>query len=280
MTSDFSHQDWHDRSFRGKDLRKMSFESADVRGCDFRGAQLTGATFKNATLGRTRRQMGVVAITVIPLVILAFHAFSHMFFGGLGTIRDDPAWGYVLALQISLALAGGMTGLQSKLHQISSHPASSHPASSHLASSHPASSHLAHQQALAYPHWLQLGTAMIGTMAICALIGFFYGGTLSGNNPRVAITASVGLGCVGLMIGRGLGPRWLTAGLTMAGAIAAYGFFLTAGTNASTLFHGQKYAPGVLWLGVSALYLKWTLDALTFASRRINAAMSTCFDPF
>ncbi|MEM9216670.1 MAG: pentapeptide repeat-containing protein [Cyanobacteria bacterium P01_F01_bin.150] len=259
MTVDFPHQDWRDCSFRGKDLRQISFELADVRGCDFRGAQLAGATFKNAKLGRTRRQMIVVAIAVMAMVILAFHAFSHMFFGGLGTIRDDPAWGYVLALQISLALAGGMTGLQ----------ACSYPLWQRLG-----------QTPSGYFHWFRVGTAMIGVMASCALIGFFYGGDLSGNNPQVAIATSVVLGIVGLAIGKGLGPRWLLAGLTLVGAIAAYGFFLTSGTNASSLFYGQRYALSFLWLGVSALYLKWTLDAFMFAIRRINAAMSTCFDPF
>ena len=252
MTADFSHQDWRDRSFRGQELQQATFEGADVRGCDFRGANLTGVTFKNAKLGRTRRHMILVIMTVTPLVLLAFHAFSHMFFGGLGTIRQDPAWGYVLALQISLALAGGMTALQA----------------------------LWHRSDKLCPHWLRLSTGMLGMMASCALIGFFYGGDWSDNNPKIAIASAVGLGLIGLGIGRGIGPRWLIAGLTMVGAIAAYGFFLTAGTNASTLIHGQKYALGFLWLGISALYLKWTLDTLSFASQRINAAMTTCFDPF
>ena len=252
MTADFSHQDWRDRSFRGQDLQQADFEGADVRGCDFRGAILTGVTFKNAKLGRTRRHMLLVAMTVTPLALLAFHAFSHMFFGGLGTIRQDPAWGYVLALNISLALAGGMTGLQPCWHRSTKD----------------------------YPQWLPVGTAMIGTMASCALIGFFYGGDLSDNNPQVAIATAVVLGLIGLVIGRGVGPRWLTAGLTMVGAIAAYGFFLTAGTHASTLLHGQEYSLGVFWLGISAVYLKWTLDALSLATQRVNAAMSTCFDPF
>lgn len=252
MGVDFSHQDCRDRSFRRQNLRQASFEGADVRGCDFRGANLTDVTFKNAKLGRTRRHMMVVAITVIPLVLCAFHAFSHMFFGGLGTIRQDPAWGFVLALQVSLALAGGMTGLQSVWQKTS----------------------------VAVPQWVQVATAMLGMMAICALIGFFYGGDLSENNPQVAIASAVGFGLIGLIIGSGIGPRWLTAGLTMVGAIAAYGFLLTAGITASTLLHGQDYAWGFLWLGVSALYLKLTLDSLAFASQRISAAMATCFDPF
>ena len=252
MTADFSRQDLRDRSFRRQDLCQATFEGADVRGCDFRGANLTDVTFKNAKLGRTRRHVMLSIMTVTSLVLLAFHAFSHMFFGGLGTIRQDPAWAYVLALQISLALAGGMTGLQA----------------------------LCQKNAKTDPRWSQLGTGMIGMVASCALIGFFYGGDWSDNNPQVAIASAVGLGLVGLVMGSGVGPRWLLAGLTMVGAIAAYGFFLTAGTNASTLLHGQEYGLGFLWLGVSALYLKWTLDALTFACQRINAAMTTCFDPF
>ena len=175
MTVDFSHQDCRNRSFRRQDLRQATFEGADVRGCDFREADLTNVMFKNAKLGRTRRQMIVVAMTVTPLFLCSFHALSHMFFGGLGTIREDPAWGYVLALNVSLALAGGMTGLQSCWRDSSKNA----------------------------PHWVQMGTAMMGMMATCALIGFFYGGDLSDNNPQVAIASAVGLGLVGLVIGFG-----------------------------------------------------------------------------
>ena len=273
MTSDFSHQDWRDRSFRGQDLRQLSFEGADVRGCDFRDAQLNGTTFKNAKLGRTRQQIVVVAITVTSLTILAFHAFSHMFFGGLGTTSTDPAWAYVLALQINLALAGGMTALQGPLQQARKNAQPQTQPQEQQAT--PAS-----LQAWLHQSWLQRGAAILSMMTSCALLGFFYGGSFSGNDPKVASVTSIIMAIIGAAIGNGIGPRWLTAGLTMVGAIAAYGFFLTAGTNASALLHGQKYALGLFWLGVSALYLKWTIDSLTFANRRINAAMSTCFDPF
>lgn len=249
---DFSHQDWRDRSFRNQDLRQASFEEADVRGCDFRGANLTGATFKNAKLGSNRRQQVLVVSTVSILGLVAFHAFSHMFFGGLGTIRDDPAWGFVLALQISLAIAGGMTGLQWTIHQ--------------------------HFDRI--PAWLRHLVMILGMMAICALIGFFYGGDLTQNNPQVAIVSAVIFGVLGIILGLKSGPRWLIAGLTLVGAIAAYGFFVLAGTHASTSLHGDSYGWGWLWLGIAAWYLKWTLDALMLASQRISRAMATCFDPF
>ena len=244
---DFSHQDCRDRSFRYRDLSHANFESADVRGCDFRNAQLEGATFKNARLGRTRRQIITTLVTVTLLLVLALHAFSHMLLGGLGTTRDAPAWGYVMALQISLAVAGGFTSLQHWRPQL---------------------------------QWLSAGMRMIAGMSICALLGFFYGGSLTGNNPQVAITTAIVLSLMGVIIGMGWGPRGLNAGITLLGAIAAYGFCFAAGTNASTVLTTQHYGAGVLWVAISMTYLKLTLDALNLASRRLLASMTTCFDSF
>ncbi|NET10731.1 MAG: pentapeptide repeat-containing protein [Merismopedia sp. SIO2A8] len=244
---DFSHQNWRDRSFHNQDLRYANFEGADVRGCDFRGAQLEGTTFKNAKVGRSQVQTLVVLITTTILLILGGHAFSEMIFGGLGTTQDDPSFPYVMALNTALALAGSMTGLQQWVHQ---------------------------------PPLLRQGIRIIAIMAVCALLGFFYGGSLTNNNPQGAIAAASTLGLVGIMIGAGWGPRWPMAGLTVLGAIAAYGFCFTTSTYASTLLHAHHYSSGIGWGTISFLYLTWTLNALSLSSQRLTAAMNTCFDPF
>ncbi|MGK7892000.1 MAG: pentapeptide repeat-containing protein [Leptolyngbyaceae cyanobacterium] len=241
---DFSGQDWRDRSFRNRNLRHVSFEGADVRGCDFRGADLTGVTFKNARLGRTRRQIWITLMMTVLLAWLSMTAFSQMIFGGLGNTRDHAAWSYVIALNISLALAGGLTAVQGwRLLPPKGHPI----------------------------------CRILATMATCALLGFFYGGTWSNNHSQVAIASAVGLGLLGMVVGGGWGPRWLGAGFTVSGAIATYGFCFSAGTHASALSHAHQYGSGALWWGVCLLYLIGTVRSLELASHEINRAMGTCF---
>ncbi|NEQ99778.1 MAG: pentapeptide repeat-containing protein [Cyanothece sp. SIO2G6] len=242
---DFSGQDWRDRSFRYHNLRQASFEGADVRGCDFRGADLTGVTFKNARLGHTRRQMFLTLFATGFMAWLSVSAFSQMLFGGLGSTRDHASWGYVIALNISLALAGGMTGVQ-EWRSLS-------------------------------PRYRQI-CRILAMMATCALLGFFYGGTWSHNNAQVAIASAILLGLLGLVVGWGWGPRWLGAGLTVSGAIATYGFCFSAGTHASALSHAQQFGGAVLWWGICLLYLLGTVRSLELVTQQIRRAMGTCFE--
>ncbi|MEB3232399.1 MAG: pentapeptide repeat-containing protein [Leptolyngbyaceae bacterium] len=241
---DFSGQDWRDRSFRNHNLRYADFTGADVRGCDFRGADLTGVRFTNARLGRTPRQIILTVIPTLLLVWLSITAFSQMIFGGLGTTRDHSAWGYTMALNVSLALAGGMTGVQ---------------------------------RWRSLPPFCRQLCPILAHMATGALLGFFYGGTWSGNQAPVAIAAAIILGLLGIAVGWGWGPRWLGAGLTVSGAIAAYGFCFSAGTHASALTHTQQYGSGLLWWGISLAYLVGTVRSLSLAVERLGRSMGTCF---
>ncbi len=244
---DFSHQDWRDRSFRRRDLRQANFEGADLRGCDFRDAQLEGAIFINAKLGCTRRQILIVAGAITILLGLAIQAFSQMTFGALGVTHDDPAFPLAIILWLNLALAGATTALQ---HSIQ------------------------------YPQILRQGSYWVSLTATCIFIGFFYGAALTENNLIGAIASAMGLTVAGLVMSDRWRPRWLMAGFTFVGAIAAYGFCFTTGTMASSAITTQHYGLGIVWTGGCLLYLKWTLDGLRLACQRAQAAMGTCFNPF
>lgn len=242
-SADFTHKDCRDRSFRGHDLRHANFEEADIRGCDFRDADLDGAIFKNATIGRTIRQIGMVLITTLLLLLVSFQAFSQLVFAGLGITQDDPAWAYVLVLRSMLALAGAMTGFQS--WNISSQP---------------------------LRRWMN----RLAVMAVCAVVGFFYGARVTQNNPYGAIAVAVVFSVAGLWTG-GKGPRYWAGGFTFLGAIASYGFCFAVGTTVSTLIHAGHYRSGMVWGGVCLVYVKLTLDSLALANQRMIRAMGTCF---
>ncbi|MEB3214069.1 MAG: pentapeptide repeat-containing protein [Leptolyngbyaceae bacterium] len=243
-SSDFLQRDWRDRSFRCQDLRQANFEGADVRGCDFRQAQLDGAGFTNARLGRTTLQVSMVLLITMVLLAITFPPLSQMVFAGMGVTRGDPAWIYAVALRGLLAIAGALTGLQQSLQR------------------HHRLRQIMHRGAVS---------------AIALLIGFYYGGSVTDNSPYGAVVGAIVLGAVGVWLGGDAEPRWGMGGLTLVGAIAAYGFCFAAGTTAATLIHAHLYALGMVWAVTSLVYIKWTIDALGLTTQRMTSAMGTCF---
>lgn len=105
METSFINRDLRDRSFYQQDLRGAVFEGCDLRGCDFRRAQLQGATFRQVKLGASPRKLIVYGAIALVVAALTFNAIGAMVFGALGTNPQHPAWRFVLALYVSLAIA-------------------------------------------------------------------------------------------------------------------------------------------------------------------------------
>jgi hypothetical protein len=247
---DFTHQDLRHRSFRGQRLAGADFRGADLRGCNFSHANLTGANFEQAMLGQTQRQRLIWVGLAIATLLIIGHATSRLFFGVLGQTPADKVWNYVIALYISWGIAGISAGIRGLLKPLAQ-------------------------------RWMQI---LSGT-ASGALAGFFYGGTLADllqpdlPNSAAARWAIWGAVAGGLLVGS-LACCWLTSSLavmiSIAGAIAAYGFALLVGTTAIA-FLNTGHAAGWLLLLLLWVFLWLTLNAFAIALYEIRHAPGTQF---
>jgi hypothetical protein len=235
----FARQDLRNRSFRGQVLNSADFTGSDLRGCDFSRSSLVGATFERARLGSSRRQRATLGTIALLMALLMGHAVSQMVFGAMGQTPAEPAWSYVVALYISLGIAGSI-GL--------------------------------------YP----LKPAVIGKLlpllsvtASGALLGFFYGGSATKNNPQVAIVAAI----IGTLLAPGSTLRWRTGKIafTSAATVAAYGFAFLMGTTVLAYLVAFRLLEGFSLGLVTLAYLWLTLKALILAVHQIRQFPGTCF---
>ncbi len=237
----FINQDLRQHSFRRQNLQQALFLGCDLRGCHFQWADLRGATFKNCRTGYSSVRLAIITALLIGLAVLMFHAVSSMVFGAMGTLPGQPAWPYVLALYIVLAIVAMGSGMQA----FKTSPA-----------------------AVA-----RLCTAS----ATAALIGFFYGGSLMNNNPTSAVVGAVILGVLGLLIaGRGR-TTLVAASLTLLSAIATYGFTWVLWTAASDYLTTGHWHQGLILGVLAAFSLGITLKSLINSSRLASSWAGTSF---
>ncbi|MGI0487514.1 pentapeptide repeat-containing protein [Pantanalinema rosaneae CENA516] len=240
----FVNQDLRNRSFRQKALNGADFRGADIRGCDFSQAQLVGANFTHAKMGQSRQQIVRLLILIAIVAGVMAHTVSQLIFGALGQVPGGSAWGFILALYMSLGIAGGMSGMSIILKPRSR----------------------ANRSAL----WL-------AGVASSTLVGFFYGGSLTGNNAMLAIGGAVGWGsltAIGLLRYRTVA---IAAIVTTAGAVAAYGFAFLVYAHALTWWQIQQTGLGGLLMILALFYLWLTLNALVVTYHQIRQAPGTVF---
>lgn len=240
----FTNQDLRNRSFRGQNLNGADFSGCDIRGCDFSYALLQGANFERVRVGQTPIHFIPLALIALVVAVVAVNAVSRMIFGALGRTAAEPAWSFVLALYASLGIAGACSGLrviigtQSKVWRIA--------------------------------------TTLSGTLS-GALLSFFYAGSSTANNPRIAIAAAVVGGIVmavsSLLFRRGLVP----VAVSTAGAVTGYGFAFFIGTIASAGLSTQNWILGILWGSLSIGYLWLTMNSLILTVREIRETGRTSF---
>ncbi|MEM0979412.1 MAG: pentapeptide repeat-containing protein [Cyanobacteria bacterium P01_H01_bin.58] len=237
----FVKQVLHQRSFHRQDLRGALFSECDLRGCNFQAANLQGATFDTCRVGIAPQRLAIALIIVVLGALTMFHAVSTMLLGSIGTLPGNAAWPYVLALYIALAVAGTNAGLQTL------------------------------QQPLAHPASLLTGGAT------GALLGFFYGGIWTDNNPTVAVISAVGVSFLGMLIVQ----RWFTSLSTtilgMLGAIAAYGLAFGLWTTASSYLTTGNWGWGLTWGWIAFVYLGVALRSGGYSLRSLHQFATTSF---
>lgn len=237
----FINQDLRQRSFKRRNLQQAVFSGCDLRGCNFQGADLQGATFIACRVGFSPVSLAIATVLIVSFALLMFYAISSMVFGAMGILPGHPAWPYTMVLYAVLAIAATSSGLQT-----------------------------AHRS-IARPACFGTGVAN-GT-----LIGFFYAGSLTNNNPLIAILGAITLGILGLLIIWQVQNALAYALITILGAISTYGFVWVLWTSASSYLTTGSWGPGFMLAGLSILYLGATLRIVAYACQSVACHANTSF---
>ncbi|HAA32761.1 MAG TPA: low-complexity protein [Cyanobacteria bacterium UBA8553] len=210
----FANQALRNRSFKGRNLNGADFSGCDIRGCDFSYALLQDANFERVKAGQTPKRFTTLVVVAVVVAVLTADALSRMIFGSLGRTLEQPAGSYILALGISMAIAGGlcacrvMTGTKSMVGRVA---------------------------------------MIVSGTASGALLGFFYGGSTTNNNPQIAIATAVIVAVV-MAIATFRFQRGLVAvAVAVAGAVAGYGFAFLVGAIAIAFLSVQQLVWGLIW---------------------------------
>ncbi|MEM6839116.1 MAG: pentapeptide repeat-containing protein [Cyanobacteria bacterium P01_C01_bin.120] len=239
MPPSFINQDLRRQSFRQQDLQNAYFEQCDLRGCDFGQANLGKAQFVHCRMGVA----GKWSIALVPLVFMAallFHALSSLLFASLGTLPGQAAWAYVKVLTQVLAIATLAAGIQP----------------------------------LPWP-LAKVARAVLGA-AISALMGFFYIGSGTNNNPTWAVGGAIASGLLGMAVAW----RWRTrldAIFAILGAIAAYGLAFWLWTDSSSLLTTGRWLSGLKAAPIVLISLGITLQNLAYCQRSLRRSAQTSF---
>jgi hypothetical protein len=207
----FANQNLRNRSFKGKKLNSADFSGADIRGCDFSNALLREANFAQVRAGQTPSRLIPLSIAALILAGFAIHAFSLMVFGVLGRTAAESVWTYVVALYVSLGLAGAgaavlaLEGLQPTVQRI---------------------------------------FMMISGSATGALLVFFYVGSLADQDPQVATIAAVIASLSVALLAFKMQHQSLRAAIATMGSVAGYGFAFLAAVTASAFLSTQHIFDG------------------------------------
>lgn len=235
----FADQDLRNRSFKGQNLNQANFSGADLRGCDFSYALLQDANFQGVKLGQTSRQLLMLLMVSVIVALLTLNAFSQMIFGVLDKTPSAPGWSFVIALYVSLAIAGTSGAVRAII---------------------------ANKFSIVGRILLIVSGAASG-----ALVGFFYGGSTTNNNSQMAILGAI-LG--GLIIAITLilqvGKRLMVVAVAVAGAVSGYGLAFLIGTMAIAHLTVQNLILGIIWGTLSITYIGLTMASLNFTVSEIR----------
>lgn len=240
----FANQDLRNRSFKRQDLNGADFSGCDIRGCDFSHALLQGANFERARAGQTPKKFIPFIVVVVIVAWLSANAFSQMLFGVLGRTAAETGWSFVIALAVSLAISGGFSGVRTFIGTKS----------------------LARRIA-----------TIVSGAASGALLGFFYAGSSTNNNPKFAIAGAVIGGVVMAFVSFKFRTVVVAVAITIAGATSGYGFAFFCGATAIAHFSVQQLVWGVVWGALSLGYIGLTMNSLTLAIQDIKGASGTSF---
>jgi hypothetical protein len=225
--------------FSNQDLRDRSFKGQDLTSANFQGADLRGCDFSQAQLTRanlqnirTGRTLKQVLPFLLLLLIVALPLFDAISRLIFAALGQTPDdSGWTYVLVLY-----GVLGIAGMGHY----------------------------------KWLGGISRVLPAAAAGALVGFFYAGSWTQNDPKFATIGAIAGGLFAASF------RNQDAALTTASAIARYGLaFLLA---AIALNHLSTQNPwGLLWAFLSMLYIQFTITALLSLLRQFNRVGGTSF---
>ncbi len=173
----------------------------------------------------------VVIILIVSLLTL--DAIATMLFGSLGKTPESSDWNYILALYVFLASLGAIASvanLKKRKFRI-----------------------------------LKIFKAIAKTLSAalsCALIGFYYGGSLTNNNLQIAILAALSLAALGTFFSLKQNQMMFVV-ISPIPVISAYAFAYYAGTKAIALLNVSRLSGGILWGLICLMYIWATIINIT-----------------
>jgi hypothetical protein len=179
--------------------------------------------------------LGILAATGV-LAIGSLQAATQNIFGVLGRTPEDPEWHFTVALfscflisTIALAI-----GLLTRKESICSRIA-----------------------------------IAISAAISCMWLGFYYGGTIGGKTPQVAIaTAIIGLSIVALMSWYRQ-PKLTLMAIVLMGVVTAYGLSFLCSVVAVAFFSTARLLEGSIWAIFFAVALATTVFFLNLLIREL-----------
>lgn len=179
----------------------------------------------------------LIAIAVASLIV-TLHAVSMMMFASLGQTSSSDRWGYIITLQIVLAIIGIAVYLSNSIDPL--------------------------------PLIAKIGNFIAVTLC-GVLIGFYYGGTYTDNNSQAAVVSAIAVGIVFNLLYRWQKHIVSTVVMAIAG-VCGYGFALIRGIAAINLIAGALLIPGIIWGCICLIYLGLAVYNMAIALKKIKAA--------
>ena len=185
--------------------------------------------------GITFRQVAVLVAVAAIVAVLMGSAVARTVFSALGEPVGGQKGSYIVALLVSLSLAGAGTGLT-----------------------------------ILMPRRFGIVANALSATASGALLGFFYGGLAAGKNPAFAVAGAV-IG--GILMGAG-SLRFRTGAaavaVAVAGAVGGYGFAFWLWTVALAFLTGGRLIEGIFLSGLSLGYIGLTVSSVRLAVKKIK----------
>ena len=188
--------------------------------------------------GRSQYFRFVQIAIAASAIIITIKAVSVMMFASLGSTSSSK-FSYVLVLQLILAAIGITSYLSFSLNSKTLR---------------------------------QIGF-LLGAILCGVLLGFYYGGSYTDNNPQYAIFGAIAGGIFFLILAI-LQYKLVALAIAFISSICAYGFALITGIRGINLFAASLYLPSIIWLSISLIYIALTVNSSIAAITKINNGFS------
>ena len=175
--------------------------------------------------GRSQYFRFVQIAIAASAIIITIKAVSVMMFASLGSSSSNK-FSYVLVLQLILAAIGITSYISFSLNSIA----------------------------------LKRTCFFLSAILVGVLLGFYYGGSYTNNNPQYAILGAIAGGIFFLIL-----AIWqyelVALALAFSSSICAYSFALIVGIRGINLFAASLYLPSIIWLIISLVYIALSVSS-------------------